>query len=67
MTMKECFNKFPEPYRTQALINFEKNYGDTNPTVVNIRSSLEGAFIWANSPEGSGYWEKFYHSLIVRK
>lgn len=60
-TIREWLEELPEPYRTQAINNTEKNRLLTHD--VSLREAITVAFFWGNSPEGHEYWAEFYKTL----
>ena len=60
MTIREHFEAFPEPYRTQALDN-GRHLLDT--IVKNKLNAIMGAFFWKESPQEHDYWQNFYDKL----
>ncbi len=69
-TVSEYLETFPEPYRTQAINNFNGNRNDTfwigkNKECANVKEALGSAFSWNYSKEGDDYWSNFYNSLII--
>ena len=60
-TTASHFKTFPEPYRTQAIENTAQPrlyVRDENPY-----EALHGAFDWAASEQGFGYWESFSKTI----
>lgn len=49
-TIKQWLEELPEPYRTQALENYENN------KVQSLSFALINAFEWYDTPEGIEYW-----------
>lgn len=63
MTIKEFYNKYPEPYKSQALKNLYPNMA--NKSVSDPVDALIVGFFWKLTPEGQGfeYWESFCNRL----
>lgn len=58
-TFREYFEKYPEPYRSQAI----KNAGeDIDTESIFTDDHLGAAFVWGTTPEGHDYWENFYNT-----
>lgn len=55
------FNDFPEPYRTQALENFDTAASTRVPETAS--DALLHGFIWADSPQKANYWREFNKSI----
>lgn len=67
-TVKNYFEKFPSPYKEQALANTKKaKYLKLTDTFPCAFIALEEAFDWAESPEKQDYWMEFHDKLIVNK
>jgi len=65
-TIREHFESFPEPYRTQALNNRSKFQG--RPRKVSLPSTaLWQAFDWGRSNEGLAYWDTFCRKLEAQE
>lgn len=69
--LKQCeiiydyYNKFPDPYKTQALNNLKHTTLKIEKyNIHNIKDSLHYGFDWYKSKEGTYYWYNFYKSLI---
>jgi hypothetical protein len=61
-TIREHFELFPEPYRTQAIQNMPAFAG--RPRKVKSGSiALWNGFDWGTSNEGSDYWDSFCRKL----
>lgn len=53
----EWFHQLPEPYCSQAISNWEKDYIQGNlPIASSLSNALIFGFCWDNTPEGSEYW-----------
>lgn len=69
-TVKQWLEELPEPIRTQAFENVEKqNRGDVLKNVLYhefnlFKRALNTAFIWGNSNEGYEFWNKVSLSYI---
>ncbi len=65
-TIKEHLETLPEPYRSQALENYNPRFlGDDPPQKFEqVSEALIYAFDWTESPEGEEYWDKYQDSLI---
>jgi len=57
----EWLMQYPEPYRTQAIMNIANlsTAGFILEEVVPESAALDG-FLWSESAEGRTYWEIFY-------
>ena len=64
-TIREHLNDLPEPYRTEALENLTESIDGRFdiPNSEDKADALQGAFVWASTPQGFEYWEKFYETL----
>ncbi len=64
-TIKEWLEELPEPYRSESIENMEAEVdrytGDRMDS--NLKSALFCAFIWVDSPQGTGYWANIFDSL----
>ncbi len=61
-TIKEWLETLEEPYREQALVNFE-SYCNDDDQVESVIEALYQAFYWEESPEGHRYWSKLVKTL----
>lgn len=61
LTIREHFESFPEPYRTQAIENTKE--ADLERKELNKTEALYKAFTWDLSPQGIGYWFDFRKTL----
>lgn len=60
--IKGFLEQFPEPYRTQALKNFDPDYcPERKPK--SKADALSLAFSWHRSPQGYYYWGDFHTQL----
>lgn len=60
-TIREWFETFPEPYRTQAIENTrERSLNTKAPSAI---EALSLGFVWSSSQQGLGYWLKFESTL----
>lgn len=58
-TVEQWLNALDEPYKTQALLNAEKDefWEDYKKIVVNnIGSAISMAFVWAKTEQCAQYW-----------
>jgi hypothetical protein len=64
-TLREWFEMFPEPYRTQAIENTLNLRGEGRfiVTKTNAMSAIVGAFVWEDSPQKDKYWNEFHDQL----
>jgi len=58
-TIKQWLETLPEPYRSQAL----ENWDGESRKVKSSSAAIGSAFKWWKSPEGIKYWENFYYLL----
>lgn len=68
MTILEGLALLPEPYRSQAIENYDPVYISLWPDYASVSDSLEAlnnAFSWSRSPQGDNYWRTFYDNPIV--
>lgn len=67
MTVKQLIQRFPEPYRTQALEQVERTRGTKYLNLEEGTPYLEGflsrIFTWGGSPQGHRYWSEFASTL----
>lgn len=61
-TIKEWLSELPEPYRTQALDNYDSNFYPYN-TARFLSDALMYAFDWKLSPQGFEYWGLLFDIL----
>ena len=64
-TILEHLETLPEPYRTQAIENCKNLSNTSKDRTNNVMSAIVMAFDWAESPEGSGYWQRYWYSLTL--
>jgi hypothetical protein len=64
-TLRQWFEMFPEPYRTQAIENTIALSGETRleGTYKNVVDALAIGFLWSRSPQGLMHWTKFCDQL----
>jgi hypothetical protein len=58
---RKFFNKFPEPYRTQANTNYDDKFAETIPNTPFL--ALNVGFDWKDSPETEKYWSDYWDEL----
>lgn len=67
--VKKWLSELEEPYRTQALANFENNYlfgGHEGIKASDMVDALFSAFTWDESPEGFDYWDELVYELKTK-
>ena len=60
MTIIEYLNILPEPYKTQALENYNTSFDRFNEygsEGYSLFEAINWAFQWDKSPEGHDYWD----------
>jgi len=57
--ISKWLSEMPEPYRTQALNEFERQ-GWINMPSFSMVNALSAAFDWGDSPQGEDYWIAIY-------
>ena len=57
-TIKEWLETLPEPYRTEALENADKDTLIINKT--HLSRAIRGSFYWEYSPQGHDYWKNVF-------
>ena len=66
-TRLQWFAMFPQPYRQQAIENYQEDEdgkGINGQILVdNAADALEDGFDWRDSPQGFDYWAKFHDKL----
>jgi len=64
-TRLEWFSMFPEPYRQQAMDNYDENYNGCNGQSLfdAPHEALADGFSPLTSPQGFDYWAKFHDKL----
>jgi hypothetical protein len=64
-TLRQWFEMFPEPYRTQAIENTIAMSGEESlkVTAQSADDALALGFIWSGSPQGLKHWTKFCDQL----
>jgi hypothetical protein len=69
LPVKDWLEALPEPYRTQAAINYAKNERERPEyiplPVTSVKAALMAAFDWDNTPEGKAYWTSFYFKRLT--
>jgi hypothetical protein len=60
-TLRQWFEMFPEPYRTQAIENTIELEGKARleMTDKNAVEAINGGFVWKKSSQGHDYWSEF--------
>ena len=61
MTISEWIEVMQEPYKTQAKNNFAFEDGEDYQY---ISTAVLHAFNWNVTPEGFGYWNSYYETLV---
>lgn len=70
-TLRQWFEMFPEPYRTQAIENTIEQFGELKleRSIACAVRAVSFAFVWDDSPQKCKYWEgfriKLYRGEIV--
>lgn len=68
-TIKEWFETFPEPYRSQAFENVKEQNSNAKSILKHKTNSaisaLNGAFVWSKTPKDQGffYWQAIESGL----
>ena len=64
-TLREWFEMFPEPYRTQAIENTIALSGETRLGAIATTAAyaIGGGFVWKWSPQTYNYWKPFRDKL----
>jgi hypothetical protein len=58
------FNEFPEPWRSQAMKNYDEEDDDDLTYIPSSpQDSVHIGFVWCDTSEGSDYWERFSRTL----
>lgn len=57
------FQQLPEPYRSQAIENFDEEYFKAALTgeLTTLQQAINCAFYWSETPQGREYWERILH------
>jgi hypothetical protein len=66
-TIKEYLEELPEPWRSQALENYDPKFHPHTKTTSSLESAISWAFDWSESPEGHEYWSTAHDSIIDGK
>ena len=66
-TIKQWLEELPEPYRTQALENYDENYLNKIIEIKDCLDALRFAFDWSNTSQGFNYWQSFYGDFYIKK
>lgn len=61
-TIREWLEELPEPYRTQALENFDIE-GIDNILVSTLADAINKGFIWFTTPQGEPYWFNIHRKI----
>ena len=66
-TIREWYEELPEPYRTKALANCEKQSPEGHEVLDSPSRSKSTAiatgFLWQDTPEHEDYWKEVYDTL----
>ena len=62
-TIKQWLEELPEPYRTQALENYQDFFYQDEEPINYISDAINWAFRWESSKEGYDYWFNFWEKL----
>ena len=71
-TIREWLEELPEPYRTQAIDNYENpecnmykrgDWTEPEKKQESLVDAIYDAFIWLRTPEGFQYWVDFKNTL----
>ncbi len=58
------FNEFPEPWRSQAMKNYNEEHDDDLTYIPTSQyDSIHIGFAWCETPEGCDYWGEFAKTL----
>lgn len=57
------FQQLPEPYRSQAIENFDEEFSPSK--VDSILDAISCSFIWSKTPQGRVYWDDFHASRCI--
>ena len=63
-TPEQWFMELKEPYRSEAIANIDKSYFSFVEYPIGEADALNHSFEWEKSPQGHGYWDKIYNSLL---
>lgn len=62
------FQQLPEPYKSQAIENFDEEYFEKERfkatitgEVNTLKQAIDCAFYWSETPQGCEYWELIYY------
>lgn len=55
-TIKEWLSELPEPYRGQALANYDPLFAGVSRQVPDLSTAISSAFEWNKTTEGIDYW-----------
>ena len=63
-TIREHLENLPEPHRSQALANLQRQDPESASALYLIESeAVNMAFWWVDTPEGAEYWRDLYNQL----
>lgn len=66
-TIREWYEELPEPYKTEALANCEKqstlDWNTADATCNKLSEAVAFGFLWQNTPENEDYWQVVYDTL----
>ncbi len=68
-TIREWLEELPEPYRTQAINNYDllgpyPPFIESPYDIETLWSAVLNAFDWSESKEGNHYWDEFHNTLL---
>lgn len=66
-TIKQWLEELPEPYRTQALNNYDEGFAIILSPIEDVVDALLASFSWNHSKEGWDYWENVRLEILRAK
>jgi len=62
-THLEWYEELPEPYRSQAIANYDEEFAKRFREATSIHDAIYHGFIWLGSLEGAEYWNELHNKL----
>lgn len=59
---RQWFNKLNEPFRSQAIANYDEDFSDVEPQGM-IEAMING-FDWDKSKQGDKYWDDLFKEIV---